>query len=67
VLPKDFQVVQQLRPSHAGNAGSIPNVDQGAKMPHTSQPKKQKTQNRKKRIVTNSIKSLKMVHIKKQS
>ena len=31
-------------------------------------PRSQKTkQNRKKQIVTNSIKSLKMVHIKKQS
>ena len=47
--------------------GSIPG--QGTKIPHASQPKRQKQTNRKTQnkmnIVTNSIKTLKMVHMKK--
>ena len=49
-------------PSRAGGAGSIPG--RGTKMPHASQPKNQNLKNRSN-IVTNSIKTLKMVHIKK--
>ena len=49
-------------PSNAGAMGSIPG--QGAKMPFR-QKKKTNTQNRSN-IVTNSIKTLKMVHIKKK-
>ena len=50
-------------PSNAGGAGSIPG--QGAEIPHASWPK---TQNiNRSNIVTNSIKTLKMVHIFKKS
>ena len=41
-------------PSNAGGAGSIP--DQGAKIPHALWPK---------HTITNSVKTLKAVHIKK--
>ena len=59
-------VVQWLRPpSKAEGTGLI--SGQGAKIPHAFQPK---NQNIKKKpinnIVTNSIKTLKMVHIKKK-
>ena len=47
-------------PSNAGVAGSIPG--QGTKIPGASRPKKKK----KKDKVTNSIKTLKMIHIKKK-
>ena len=46
--------------SNAGGVSSIPG--RGAKIPHASWPK---NQNIKQNIVTNSIKTLKMVHIKK--
>ena len=49
-------------PSNAWGAGLIP--DQGGKIPHASCPKKPKTQSRSN-IVTNSIKTLKMVNNKK--
>ena len=49
-------------PSNAGSAGSIPGW--GAKIPHASRPKNQETKNRSN-IVTNSVKTLKRVHIKK--
>ena len=48
-------------PSDAG--GSIPG--QATKIPHASGPKKKKTH--RSNIITNSRKSLKMVHIKKKS
>ena len=48
-------------PSNTGGVGSIPG--QGAKIPHASWPKNQNRSN----IVTNSIKTLKMVHIKKKN
>ena len=60
---KDFPgcpVVKTL-PSNAGCAGSIPG--QGAKISHASWSKNQ-TKNRSN-IVTNSVKTLKLVHIKK--
>ena len=45
--------------------GSIPGRE--AKIPHTSQSKKQSIlKKRRSDIVTNSIKTLKMVHIKKK-
>ena len=50
-------------PSNVGDAGSIPL--QGAKIPHALCPKNQNIN--KSSIVTNSIKTLKMVHIKKKS
>ena len=55
-------VVKTL-PSNAGGVSLTPGL--GAKIPHASGPK---TQNIKKRsnIVTNSIKTLKTVHIKKK-
>ena len=53
-------VVKTL-PSNAGGAGSIPGW--GAKIPQASRPKN-KIKNRS-RIVANSIKTLKIVHIKK--
>ena len=46
-------------PSNVEGMGSIPGG--GAKIPHASQPKNQNRSN----VVTNSIKTLKMVHIKK--
>ena len=56
--------------SNAGGVGSTP--DQGAKIPRASRPKsqtnKQKKQLKKKtrsNIVTNPIKTFKMVHIQK--
>ena len=48
--------------SNAGGAGSI--LARGAKIPHASWPKNQNIKNRST-IVTNSIKTLKMIHIKK--
>ena len=52
-------------PSNAGGVGSIPGW--GATIPHASQPKKTKTQNRSN-VVTNSIKTLKNgPHQKKKS
>ena len=47
-------------PSNAGGAGSIPG--QGEKIPHASWPQNVK---QKQHIVTNSIKTLKTVKIKK--
>ena len=48
-------------PSNAGGAGSNPH--QGTKIPHALWTKKQNI--KRSNIVTNSIKILKMVHIKK--
>ena len=45
-----------------GVVGSIPG--QGTKTPHASKSKKQNA--KQKQIATNSIKSFKMVHIKKE-
>ena len=50
-------------PSNAGGAGSIPG--QGVEIPHALWPKNQNTKNRSN-IVTNSIKTLKMVKKKKK-
>ena len=55
--------VVEISPSSSGSVGSIPG--QEAKISHASQPKNPKTSNRSK-IVTNSMKTLKMVHIKKK-
>ena len=52
--------VVKTSPSNTGGTESIP--DLGAKIPHASEPKNQNINN----IVTNSIKNLKMVHIKKK-
>ena len=49
-------------PSNTGTMGSIP--DQRAKLPHALEPK---NQNIKGNILTNLIKTLKIVHIKKKS
>ena len=54
--------VVKTSPSNAGDVGSIPGGE--AKIPHASWPKNQ-TQNRNN-IVTDWIKTLKMVHIKKE-
>ena len=58
----DFPVGPVVKPlsSTAGSMDSIPGW--GAKIPHALQPKSQKTWNRSN-SVTNSIKTLKMVHI----
>ena len=57
--------VVKILPSNAGGTGSIPGW--GSKIPHAWQPKrqniKQKQYCKKKK---NSIKTLKMVHIKKK-
>ena len=50
-------------PSSAGGAGSIP--DQETKIPDDSGPEKQNIKSRSN-IVTNSIKTLNTVHIKKK-
>ena len=56
---KIFLAVQvKTLPSNAGDRGSIPGW--GAKIPHASWPKNQSRNN----IVTNLIKTFKMVHIK---
>ena len=55
--------VVKILPSNAGGAGLIPG--QGAKIPHALWPKNQNIKNRSN-IVRNSIKTLKMVHIKKK-
>ena len=55
----DGSVVNILPPNVEGT-GSIPG--QGAKIPHALRPKNQNISS----IVTNSIKTLKMVHIKKK-
>ena len=52
----------QTSPPSTAGAGSIPG--QGAEIPPTSQPKKSKPRNGSN-IVTSSIKTLKMAHIKK--
>ena len=50
-------------PSNAGDVCSIPG--QGAKIPYASQPtEKPEHKNNRSKIVTNSIKTLKMVHTK---
>ena len=49
-------------PSRAGDAGSISGL--GAKIPHALQPKNQNI--KQSNFVTNSIKTLKMVYIKKK-
>ena len=49
-------------PSSVGGVGSVP--DQGPKIPHDSRPKNQ-NKNRSN-VVTNSIKTSKLVHIKKK-
>ena len=54
-------VVKTL-PYNGEGAGSIPG--QAAKIPHALWPKNQNIKNRSK-IVTNSIKTLKIVHMKK--
>ena len=63
LCPGDFLgcPVVKTSPSNAGVMDSIPG--QGAKIPHASQPKDQNIKNRSN-VVTNSVKSLKMVHIK---
>ena len=48
-------------PSNTGDAGSIPGC--GMKIPHSSWPKNQSIN--RSNIVSDSIKTLKMVHIKK--
>ena len=61
VRPGDFPggpVVKTL-PSNAGGGGSIPG--QGAMIPHASWPMSNRNS-----IVMNSVKTLKMVHIKKK-
>ena len=54
--------VVKTSPSNAGGVGSIPCWR--AKIPHASGPKKENINNRSN-IVTSSIKTLKMAHIKK--
>ena len=64
-LPRDFSggpVVKTL-PSIAGDMGLI--SGQRAKIPHASWPRNQNINNRSNSI-TNSIKTLKMVHIKEK-
>ena len=53
----------KILPSKAGGVSLIPG--QGAKIPPASQPKDQNI-NSSSNIVTNSLKTLKMVHIKKK-
>ena len=62
--PWDFlcSSVVKISPSNARGTGSIPGW--GAKIPHVSWPKNQNV--KQKQIVTNSVKTLKMVRIKKK-
>ena len=54
----------ETSPSNTGVAGSIP--DQGAKIPHALQSKNQNIKIKKTRgtIVTGSMKTLKLIHMK---
>ena len=61
---RDFPGGSVVKTSMKGDIGWIPSW--GTKIPHASWPKKNKTQNRNI-IVTNSIKTLKMAHIKKKN
>ena len=54
--------VIKTSPSNSEGVGSIPG--QGAKIPHSSWPRKKKTYNRSN-TVTNSIKTFLMVNVKK--
>ena len=56
--------VVKTSPSKAGDAGSVP--DWGVKIPHASSPKKTKHKKKRSNIVTNPIKTLKMIYIKKK-
>ena len=56
--------VVKTSPSNAGGAGSI--SSQGAKISHALQPKNQNVNNRSGGV-TNSIKTLKTIHIKKKT
>ena len=60
---RDFPggLVVKTLPSNAGNKGSIPGW--GAMSPHVLWPKSKK---HKIETITNSIKTLKMVHLKKK-
>ena len=55
--------VVKTSPSNAGGAGSIPG--QEFNIPHDVQVKNQNIEKKKSNIVTNSIKTLKVVHIQK--
>ena len=55
--------VVKTSPSNAGGAGLI--SSQGAKISHALQPKNQNVNNRSNGV-TNSIKTLKTIHIKKK-
>ena len=54
-------LVVKISPSNAGGVGSIPGW--GAKIPHASGLKKKKKKKNTSNIVTNSIKTLKIIHI----
>ena len=58
-----FDLVVKTLPSNPGGASSIPG--QGVRIPLALQPEQNKAKNRGN-IITNSIKTLKMVHIKKK-
>ena len=58
-----FDPVVKTLPSNPGGASSIPG--QGVRIPLALQPEQNKAKNRGN-IITNSIKTLKMVHIKKK-
>ena len=55
----------ETSPSNAGGMGSIP--DQGGEISHASQqPSPPKKINNRSNIATNSMKTLKMVHVQKK-
>ena len=60
---RDFLADQGTLPFHVGGVGLIPG--QALKVPHASWPKNQNMKSRSN-IVTNSIKTLEMVHVKKK-
>ena len=60
---RDFLADQGTLPFHVGGVGLIPG--QVLKVPHASWPKNQNMKSRSN-IVTNSTKTLEMVHIKKK-
>ena len=57
--------VTETLPSSAGDTGSIPG--QGVQIPHASLPKKKRKKANIKQYLINSMKTFKMVHIKKKS
>ena len=65
---KESDITEQLTVSSAGDVGLIPGQEAKTHMPHSQKTKQNKTKPEPKKrsnIITNSIETLQMVHIKK--